>query len=383
MRGDIPLSSCVPAYTNGVRKMNLRKFKTLVKLVKKEFFSIFCFKIAKNNVYSKEDYLNAFLYLTQRHSAYSGSAQMRYLKEQSPDSDSMLYTLRKSPDSAYQDLLIEITDKLLNMCFKIGVFKRSYEFDVGIDYHDRPYHGDKNDEGVVGSKKEPHWAYRFATIDIIEKGCTFTIFMLPFKELDSDKNIVNKLLSEAKKRIRINCLYADAEFMSAELIDTYEKQKINYIVRAKSSYVYKIEAQHEKSTSFEYVRKRYVNKYPVTTKTTWVINIFEKYGEIKKESYYTNLKVTKRTIDQFYLQYDKRWNIEIDYRTNNNFMPRTCTKSYTIRVFYFILSLIMRNVLMYINLLLKQKSSMWYSERALLSSFNFVFLIAIVPHLQK
>jgi len=363
--------------------MNLRKFKSIVKLVKKEFLSIFSFEIAKNNVYSNEDYLDAFLYLTQRQSANSGSAQRRYLDENNPDGDSMLYTIKKSKADDYSKMLIQITDKLLDICFKLNIFKRSHEFDIAIDYHDRPYHGNKNDEGIVGSKKEPHWAYRFATIDIIERGCTFTIFVLPFMETSLDKNIISKLIIEAKKRIRINCLYADAEFMGAELIDTYLKHGIIYIVRAKSKYVYKIEKQHEKSISFEYIRKRYVNKNPVFTKTTWVINVFEKGDEIKKESYYTNLKVTRRNIDKFHLQYDKRWNIEIDYRTNNNFMARTCSKKYVIRAFYFFLCVIMRNVLTYMNLRLKQEEGLWYSSKPILSSYDFVFLIALVPCFEK
>lgn len=204
--GDFSPPSCKPANTNGVCKMNLRKFKSLVKLVKKEFFSIFSFEISKNNIYSKEDYLDSFLYLTQRQSAHSGSAQRKYLDEHSPDGDSMLYTIKKSYVEDYSKMQIQITDKLLDICFKLNIFKRGYEFDVAIDYHDRPYHGDKNDEGIVGSKKEPHWAHRFATIDIIERGCTLTIFVLPFMEMDLDKNIVDKLIIEAKKRIKINCL---------------------------------------------------------------------------------------------------------------------------------------------------------------------------------
>lgn len=363
--------------------MNLRKFKSLVKLVKKEFISIFSFEIAKNNIYSKKDYLNSFLYLTQRQSAHSGSAQMKYLDDHTPNDDSMLYTIKKFDADDYSKMLIQITDKLLEICFKLNIFRRNYEFDVAIDYHDRPYHGNRDDEGVVGSGKDPHWAYRFATIDIIERGCTFTLFILPFMELDTDKEIVNKLIYEAKKRVKINCLYADAGFMGAELIDIYEKHEIIYNVRAKGRYVYKIESQYDKSISFTYERKRYVNKNPVFTRTTWVINIFKQDDKIKKESYYTNLKVTKTNIDKFHTQYDKRWNIEIDYRTNNNFMARTTSSKYVVRAFYFFLCVIMRNVLTFMNLKIKQEEELWQSSKPVISSYDFVFLIALAPYLKE
>lgn len=171
--------------------------------------------------------------------------------------------------------------------------------------------------------------------------------------------------------------------MGAELTDIYLKHDIIYIVRAKSNYVYKIEKQHEKSAFFEYTRRRYVNKNPVITKTTWVINIFEEQEKIKKESYYTNLKVTRRNIDQFHIQYDKRWNIEIDYRTNNNFMPRTCSKKYVIRAFYFFLCVIMRNVLTFMNLQLKQKDNCWYCSKPIISSYDFAFLIAMASFFEE
>jgi len=358
--------------------MNLRKYKTLVKLVKKEFFYIFKFKIANNNKYSKDDYLDAFLYLTQGKSAYCGSSQMKCLTNNTPDSDSLLYTLKKSFVKDFHNMLISITDKLLILCFKLKIFRKDHSFDVAIDGHEKPYYGDKNDCGVVGGKKEPHYVHKYLSIDIIERGSTFTIFAIPFTEVSTNKNLVNRLIIEAKKRIKINCLYADAEFMSAELIDIYEKNKVSYVVRAKNNYVYKIEKKHSKNISFVYKRKRYVNKNPIYTTTTWVINVFKKYDKIVKQSYYTNIKVTKRNIEQFHEQYHKRWNIEINYRTNNNFLPKTCAKAHVIRVFYFFLSIIMRNILTYINLLLKKKQNKWFLKKPIISSHDLVFLITII-----
>lgn len=86
-------------------------------------------------------------------------------------------------------MFIAITDKLLKLCQGFRVFQKTNGFDIAIDYNDRPYHGDKNDEGIVGSKKEPPWAHRFATIYIIERGNAMTLFMLPYKGLDADEKV--------------------------------------------------------------------------------------------------------------------------------------------------------------------------------------------------
>ena len=99
---------------------------------------------------------------------------------------------------------------------------------------------------------KPHWAYRFATVDIIERGNAITLFMLPYKELDTDAKIVRKLLEEANKRIKIKCLYGDQEFSYAHLIDTYNELGIEYLIRAKGDYIYKKEKKTDKPIWFEF-----------------------------------------------------------------------------------------------------------------------------------
>lgn len=365
-----------PPCTNGVWTMNLKQFQKVVKFAQTNFLSLFSIDVKNNNTYSLEEYLGAFSFLCWANkSAYRGSIQLN-LENNIPDGDSLLYTIKKCCQEDYHEMFISITDKLLKLCSAFRVFQKTNGFDIAIDYTDKPYHGDKNDEGIVGSKKEPHWAYRFATIDIIERGNAMTLFMLPYKELDTDEKIVRKLLEEAKKRIKIKCLYGDQEFSYACLIDIYDELDIEYIIRAKGSYIYRKEKKTDKPTWFEYPRKRYVNKNLVYTTTTWVICVFEnKKGKTKKESYFTNKKVTHNNKNKFYLWYDKRWSIEIDYRSNNIFMPKTSAKKYVVRFFYFVLCSILRNIWVFINLKIKTRFSIKIRSKPVLSADDFIFLV--------
>lgn len=360
----------------GVWTMNLKQFHKVVKFSQDHFLSLFSVDIKSNNTYGLEEYFGAFSFICWvNKSANRGSIQLN-LENDLPDGDSLLYTIKKGKQEDYHKMFIKITDKLLKLCQAFRVFQKKNGFDIAIDYHDRPYHGDKNDEGIVGSKKEPHWAYRFATIDIIERGNAITLFMLPYKELDIDEKIVRHLLTEAKKRINIRCLYGDQEFSSAELIDVYDELGIGYILRAKGDYIYKKEKETDKPIFFEYKRKRYVNKNPVFTTTTWVICVFlDKNDEIKKESYFTNRKVTHANKNKFHEWYDRRWNIEIDYRSNNVFMPKTSAKKYIVRFFYFVLCLILRNVWVFINLKIKTQLRIKVRCKPLLTADDFIFLI--------
>lgn len=356
--------------------MNLRQYKKVVKFAQDKFLSLFSIDIEKNNIYSLEDYFGAFSFICwSNKSANRGSIQLN-LENNLPNGDSLIYTIKKCSQEDYHNMFIAITDKLLKLCQAFRVFQKKNGFDIAIDYHDRPYHGDENDEGIVGSKKEPHWAYRFATIDIIERGNALTLFMLPYKEFDTDERIVRKLLEETKKRIKIKCLYGDQEFSYACLIDIYNELDIDYIVRAKGDYIYKRETKTDKPTFFEYTFKRYENKNPVFTMTIWVICIFkDKKGKTKKESYFTNRKVTHSNKNKFYQWYDKRWGIETDYRSNNIFMPRTSAKKYVVRFFYFVLCSVLRNVWVFINLKIKARFGMKIRSKPILTADDFVFLV--------
>lgn len=356
--------------------MNLKQFKKVVKFAQAKFLRLFLVDIKKNNRYSLEEYFGAFSFLCWANkSANRGSIQLN-LENNLPDGDSLIYTIKKGCQEDYHNMFISITDKLIKLCQAFRVFQKNSGFDIAIDYHDRPYHGEKDDEGIVGSKKKPHWAYRFATIDIIERGNALTLFMLPYKELDTDEKIVRKLLEETKKRIKIKCLFGDQEFSSANLIDIYDELAIEYIIRAKGDYIYKKEKRTDNPTYFRYTRKRYENKNPTYTTTTWVICVFEdKKGKTKKQSYFTNKKVTHSNKNKLYQWYGKRWGIEIDYRADNIFMPKTSAKSYVVRFFYFVLCSILRNVWVFINLKIKVRFGIKIRSRPILTADDFIFLV--------
>jgi IS4 transposase len=171
-------------------------------------------------------------------------------------------------------------------------------------------------------------------------------------------------------------LYGDQEFSYACLIDIYNELDIDYIVRAKGDYIYRKEKKTNNPTFFEYVFKRYENKNPVFTTTKWVICIFkDKKGKIKKESFFTNKKVTHSNKNKFYQWYDKRWGIETDYRSNNVFMPKTSAKNYVVRFFYFVLCSILRNIWVFINLKIKARLGIKIRSKPVLTADDFIFLV--------
>ena len=65
----------------------------------------------------------------------------------------------------------------------------------------------------------------------------------------------------------------------------------------------------------------------------------------------TNSDVNERNADRFAKLYRKRWGIETSYRVKGNFRPKTTSRRYVIRMFYFMFSVCLYNLWVLVNLI--------------------------------
>jgi putative transposase len=79
-------------------------------------------------------------------------------------------------------------------------------------------------------------------------------------------------------------------------------------------------------------------------------------GEIVKRAFATNMSFDENDVNLaerlFYL-YGKRWGIETSYRMKkHSFLPKTTSKNYLIRLFYFMFSVLLYNLWILADILL-------------------------------
>jgi putative transposase len=75
-------------------------------------------------------------------------------------------------------------------------------------------------------------------------------------------------------------------------------------------------------------------------------------NDMEKMSYFTNMELDRMHTRQLTKLYAKRWGIETAFREMNKFRPKTTSKNYVIRWFYFLFSMCLYNLWEYTNMLL-------------------------------
>jgi hypothetical protein len=83
--------------------------------------------------------------------------------------------------------------------------------DLSIDIHDWMYYGDIDDEMVLGTqpKNGTSYAYKFATVNVVERGIRFTLRALPIRDYSEICDVVEELIKYAMQKVKIRRVYHD------------------------------------------------------------------------------------------------------------------------------------------------------------------------------
>jgi hypothetical protein len=250
-------------------------------------------------------------------------------------------------------------------------------------------------EKMVGTKATcgTHYCHQILSIDIVEEQA----FTLGFEPIFSDSDIGERtvsLIENAKLKISIEAVLMDRGFFNGFYIIKLIEHKIPYIIRAMRNLYVKRVLEHVKQNKLPYYEQIYImnnnshkkNRKPV--KTTLVIvdnavleeNDPDLYDDDERYfAFITNLKVG--SIDnafKFARNFRKRWRIETGYRVKKTFLAKTCSLSYSMRLFLILLSFVLSNVWTLINSIYKDKIDFIRIYKNHLSSHMMKFIFGMV-----
>ena len=217
---------------------------------------------------------------------------------------------------------------------------------VAIDTTDWLYYGKKDNRYIVGTKpqKGTSYCYKFISIDIVQPGKRYTLLALPITQLDNRNDLLRELIEFARKRVKIKLALLDRGFFNIETQKMLNSYGIKYIMPC---------------TQYSNI-KEILQKVP----TPYIINDFlmgkdlhynmaikqfpNKKGIMKTYAYATNITLDTDDPDKeatwLAEEYRKRWGIETGYRIKKSFLPRTTSKDYRIRLFYFLYAVLLYNL---------------------------------------
>lgn len=293
-------------------------------------------KIGKNAIYGCFDIIQTAIEAAVAASSIEAKAK-------SADADTVFYHLGK--------LSVENIEKMLksHVAKDVRLIKRRFgnrKFAVAIDFTDEMFYGDKETQGVVGTKHKngSNYAFKYMTVNIVTAGCRFFLFSYPVFERGGNWFYIKKALDIMEElEVRVYVLLLDKEFNESGTLGLLDARNYKYVIPAD---------QDRKFQRWKNAAERLPAVFRgwkiADVETTLVL--LEEEGQVY--GYLTNLPEEFYKSNAYVLSelYSKRWGIETAHRVEDNFRIYTTTKNGFVRYFFFVISVLLYNLWVWVNL---------------------------------
>ena len=324
------------------------KTKEICRLFKKRFAPFINLNLKNNTLYKKSQFIDLLIHMGMtKDFAENGSKTYKELRgEHNPDADTLLYHLKNYSDTKdIHRMFTTLFEIVREMTRKISLFDIRKHYDIAIDFTEWYFYGDRSAPMVMG--KEPDRGtskcYKFATINIVESGKRFTMLALPVGPFDTKEEVLRKLLGYVLERIKIRRLYIDRGFCDSNAIKVFNSLHLKYLMPATK--IPTVKEVMEVTTA-----PRIVTDFEMKDVTFNLVIVEEELenGKKEKRGFATNEEYNENDVDlaeRLFDLYGKRWGIETSYRVKkHSYLPKTTSKNYLIRLFYFMFSVLLYNL---------------------------------------
>ena len=227
-------------------------------------------------------------------------------------------------------------------------------------------------------------------LDIVQPGDRFTILTLPYGPLDNQYDLIRKLLDTARTHdLEISLAVADRAFHNSETHTIMEGLNIPFITPCTE---YPDIKELFKKVQFPYVENNRFMKGRVLYNIAAIRaedengkQIYDKQGNPVYHAYATNIPLdendAKGSYELLETEYQKRWGIETGFRMKKrSFGLWTTSDNNSIRVFYWLFSVLMYNLWILADILVCLKLYGRVGDFHLVTSkqFRLVFFLIVV-----
>ena len=340
-----------PKKTTKIRNQYLQKkekTRDICRLVKKRFIPFINLNLNHNAIYTKNQFIDLMIHLGQtRDFAENGNKTFRELRFcDCPDADTLLYHLKKYSDyKQLHKMFITIFEIVWEIARKANTFDIRQRFDIAIDFTEWYFYGDRSTPMVIGKEQDRGTTkcYKFVTINIVEAGKRFTLLALPVGPFDEKEKILSQLLSYALQRIKIRRVYVDRGFFDSKTIKVFHRFHLKYLMPATKIITVKEIMEITPAP-------RIIIDFPMKDVTFNLVIVDEKLkdGNKVKRAFATTEDYDENDVnlaERLFDLYGKRWGLETSYKVKkHSYLPKTTSKNYMIRLFYFMFSVLLYNL---------------------------------------
>jgi hypothetical protein len=325
------------------------KTKEISILFKKRFSSVIELNIKKNSIYQKYDFIDLLLHMCNTNDfAENGSQTFQLQRTKIPNGDTLLYHLKDYNDvEQIKRMFISMFEMIWETARRANQFQRIV--DCSIDYTSWHFYGNKNAPMVTEMKPDrgTTHCYKFATITISERNQRFTLLAIPVGPFDNKQEILRTLLEYAVQRVKIRRLYVDRGFFDSESIELFKYYHIKFLMPCTANERIKKILEFTPSPTV-------IKDYEMKNSRFNIAIVDDEFGI--KRAFSTNIDFNENDIglaERLFNLYSKRWGIETSYRVKkHSFRPKTTSKNYFIRLFYFMFSVLLYNLWLLADILI-------------------------------
>jgi hypothetical protein len=285
-------------------------------------------------------------------------------KQWIPDADTINGRVKRKTKEGIITEFMKAQNELFSKLRKMRLLTRRVI--AMIDITEIPYWGNKNDTGVMGTKKQKgtSYCYQYITIHILIRGFKVCLHALPVTAFSNKAKLVDELLKVAlQKNIRIGLVLMDRGFANSKIIPVIEKYNLRYLAPiTKNDKIYGVIKglywNKRKFNCDEIINYTFGNG--VTTKLFFTLNKNKEVSSKLSERYFswcTNIvNVNTKNREDISEIYGRRWNIENFYRDGKgNFLIKTKTKIFEVRLFFFLLTALLYNLWQLVKLITQKE----------------------------
>ena len=354
-----------------------KEFQEATRLVKKLVYPKIEIPIHHNAKYSTKDLLDVLTHVAVINGfANSGSVifEDMYPDIETPSSDTMFHHFSKfSSIGEIMEMSDSVLDLILRFLKKEYNVLKSRKVDIAFDVHDVPFYGKGGVNVCYGKEKKGTIKFfKFLTCSIVVAGKRFIMDIQPISQLSRLDNLLDKSLSKIKSKVRIEKAYLDRGFNSIKIINVLKKHKISFLMPQTKSFTVKAWFDKAEGARAYIVKDFQIGKGDYFTKVNLIL-VNDEGGT--KRAFICNFPVGEPIAYRLYLLYAKRWGIETSYRVLNDFKPRTTSKNYLIRLFYFVFSCFLYNLWVMVNICISFKRDGVVCKKPIITATRFAVIL--------
>lgn len=265
----------------------------------------------------------------------SAASHNTYVETISDKADSLHLKIK----SSYEEDIKSAYQRLIRQLIK---FKRFGSVDLAVDITHELFYGKTRDFYIFHCDKDNDCKaeFHYMVVSIVNADKNIPLMALPVTLGCNRAELAEELILFVKSLLRIRVVLFDRGFVNSELIDKLNNLKVNYLIFAKkiTQIEYLLHLVDNSEVIQNHEMKYSKDKSVIKVKTNLVLIKAQDEKEYDW-CFYTNLHLE----DARYLiyLYKKRWQIETNFRVEDEAKIKSKSTNYLVRYFYFMVSLLL------------------------------------------